>query len=56
MALISDCARGIDLSSSSCVCPEGKLDQKNPLQSTSSKMYGSTRVSNLTQFKTKKIK
>ena len=49
---MSDCAKGIDCTeASSCDCP-GKVDQKKPRQSGSSKMYGNTRVSNRTQFRT----
>lgn len=33
----------------------GRLDQKNPLQSGSSNIYGKIRVNNLTQFKTEKM-
>lgn len=34
----------------------GTVDQKNPLQSGSSKMYGNNLVNNLTQFSTKNNK
>ena len=37
--------------SESSPCP-GKVDQKKPLQSGSSNMYGNTRVNSLTQFNT----
>jgi hypothetical protein len=51
-AVMSDCAKGIDCTeASSWDCP-GKVDQKKPRQSGSSKMYGNTRVSNRTQFRT----
>ena len=51
-AVMSDCAKGIDWTeASSWDCP-GKVDQKKPRQSGSSKMYGNTRVSNRTQFRT----
>ena len=49
-----DWPKGIDCSFSSS-SPEGRLDQKKPLQSRSSKMYGIILVSILMQFKTKKI-
>jgi len=52
IAVMSDCAKGIDCTeASSWDCP-GKVDQKKPRQSGSSKMYGNTRVSNRTQFRT----
>lgn len=51
-ALTRDCANGIE--SSLSVDDAGKEDQKNPLQSSASKMYGKILVKSLMQFKAEK--